>query len=57
MSDNLANSSAYSSAELLHLPKHWWPQAGFSSFAYRLAHLALPRTVLTASVFAVFYLM
>jgi hypothetical protein len=30
-------------------------QAGFSSFAYRLAHLALPRPVATAAAVVLFY--
>ena len=33
-----------------------WPQAGLKSFAYRLAHLALPRPLTIAAVAALFYL-
>jgi hypothetical protein len=33
-----------------------WRQAGLSSFAYRLAHLTLPRPMAVAGVFLMFYL-
>jgi hypothetical protein len=33
-----------------------WPQAGLKSFAYRLAHLALPRALTICAVAALFYL-
>lgn len=33
-----------------------WPQAGFSSFAYRLAKLTAPRSGVVAIVTALFYL-
>ena len=33
-----------------------WQQAGFDSFAYRLAHLALPRPLILAAVAVFFYL-
>ena len=33
-----------------------WQQAGFDSFAYRLAHLALPRPLTLAAIAALFYL-
>jgi hypothetical protein len=33
-----------------------WLRAGFSGFAYRLAHLALPRPVSVMGVVLVFYL-
>ena len=33
-----------------------WQQAGFDSFAYRLAHLALPRPLILTAVAALFYL-
>lgn len=33
-----------------------WPQAGLKSFAYRLAHLALPRPLMISAVAALFYL-
>ena len=33
-----------------------WSQAGLNSFAYRLAHLALPRPLLISMVAALFYL-
>lgn len=33
-----------------------WQQAGFSSFAYRLAHLFVPRSALMAGVAFAFYL-
>ena len=33
-----------------------WQQAGFDSFAYRLAHLALPRPLMLTAIAALFYL-
>ena len=33
-----------------------WQQAGFDSFAYRLAHLAFPRPLMLAAIAALFYL-
>lgn len=33
-----------------------WMQAGFSSFAYRLAHFCVPRLALTAALLVIFYL-
>lgn len=33
-----------------------WQQAGLKSFAYRLAHLALPRLLILTTVAALFYL-
>jgi len=33
-----------------------WQQAGFDSFAYRLAHLALPRPLILGAIAALFYL-
>jgi len=33
-----------------------WQQAGFDSFAYRLAHLALPRPLILTAIAALFYL-
>ena len=33
-----------------------WQQAGFDSFAYRLAHLALPRLLIVTTIAALFYL-
>lgn len=33
-----------------------WQQAGFDSFAYRLAHLALPRPLTLAAIATLFYL-
>ena len=33
-----------------------WLQAGFTSFAYRLAHLTLPRSAAILSISALFYL-
>ena len=33
-----------------------WRQAGFGSFAYRLAHLAIPRGPVVAGLCLVFYL-
>ena len=33
-----------------------WLQAGFSSFAYRLAHFAVPRGVAAFGLFLTFYL-
>ena len=32
-----------------------WLQAGFTSFAYRLAHLTLPRSLALLSISALFY--
>jgi hypothetical protein len=34
-----------------------WPQAGFSSIAYRLAKLSAPRGAVTLAVAALFYLL
>jgi hypothetical protein len=45
---------AYPSAEPLR-PSHRWLQAGFSSFAYRLAHLAIARPLATAAAVLFFY--
>jgi hypothetical protein len=33
-----------------------WSQAGLKSFAYRLAHLALPRPLMISALAALFYL-
>jgi hypothetical protein len=33
-----------------------WLQAGFTSFAYRLAHLTLPRSLALLSISTLFYL-
>ena len=33
-----------------------WQQAGFNSFPYRLAHLALPRPLILTAIAALFYL-
>ena len=33
-----------------------WLQAGFGSFAYRLAHLRLPRATLVSALAALFFL-
>jgi len=33
-----------------------WQQAGLTSFAYRLAHVALPKPLAIAGVFLLFYL-
>jgi hypothetical protein len=44
----------YPSAETSR-PPFRWKQAGFSSFAYRLAHLTLPRPLATAAAFLFFY--
>ena len=36
--------------------EYGWLQAGFSSFAYRLAHLAVPRAVAATVLSLLFYL-
>lgn len=33
-----------------------WSQAGLNSFAYRLAHLVLPRPLMISAIAALFYL-
>jgi hypothetical protein len=35
--------------------ERWWRQAGFSGFAYRLAHLSLPRPLTVAGICLAFY--
>lgn len=47
---------AYQSTGLLPT-SDGWPRAGFSSFAYRLAHLSLPRPFLICGVSLAFYLL
>jgi len=37
-------------------PSSGWPQAGYTSFAYRLAHLGLPRPISVAGLCVMFYL-
>ncbi len=52
----LGPSIAYYKTEGAKLSVAEWLQAGFKSFAYRLAHLALPRSLVVLSVSAVAYL-
>jgi hypothetical protein len=47
---------AYRSSELAPELHARWLQAGFSSFAYRLAHLAVPRGASLVALIACFYL-
>lgn len=49
-------SIAYRPAGPARFDQHWWQQAGFSSFAYRLAHLRIWRELLIPLVAALFYL-
>jgi hypothetical protein len=51
-----APSIAYRPAGRVLSDQHWWQQAGFSSFAYRLAHLRVPRNLLIPLVAVLFYL-
>lgn len=51
-----ARRVAYRSDEAAISVDHRWLQAGFSSFAYRLAHLTVPRAPLSAALLAIFYL-
>lgn len=46
---------AYQSGEAA-VSSDQWLQAGFSSFAYRLAHFWVPRLPLSAALLAIFYL-
>lgn len=52
----LSPSIAYPKTEDAKLSVAEWLQAGFKSFAYRLAHLAFPRTLVVLSVSAIAYL-
>jgi hypothetical protein len=52
----LSPSIAYPKTEDAKLSVAEWLQAGFKSFAYRLAHLALPRALVVLSVSAIAYL-
>lgn len=56
MRDVFSRSIAYRSAETASTASNGWVQAGFSSFAYRLAHLQLSRMSATLIVAAVMYL-
>ena len=40
----------------LEYPRHGWPQAGFKSFAYRLAHLRAPQAALVSALSVIFFL-
>jgi hypothetical protein len=55
MRDVFSRSIAYRSVESFSPAANGWVQAGFSSFAYRLAHLYAPRFFMTFIVGAVFY--
>jgi hypothetical protein len=56
MRTSAANGVAYPGAVCPVPRSSRWLQAGFKSFAYRLAHLALPRPAMIAAVAAMFYL-
>lgn len=47
---------AYHTGTARHHSKHGWVQAGFNSFAYRLAHLCVSRSVAVIGFSLVFYL-
>jgi hypothetical protein len=51
-----ASSIAYRPAGSARSLQQWWQQAGFSSFAYRLAHLRVRRGLLTPLAAVLFYL-
>lgn len=46
---------AYHTGTARHHSKHGWVQAGFVSFAYRLAHLCISRSAVLSVLVAVFY--
>jgi hypothetical protein len=46
---------AYQSTPIGLVPSDMWPQAGFSSIAYRLAHLSFHRFFAVILASAVFY--
>lgn len=56
MSTRVADGVAYLGAVRGVPRSSRWLQAGFKSFAYRLAHLALPRPAIVAAVAVLFYL-
>jgi hypothetical protein len=56
MRTSVADSIVYPGAVRAVPRSSRWLQAGFKSFAYRLAHLALPRPAIIAAVAALFYL-
>ncbi len=47
---------AYQTADIPEVFAIGWLQAGISGFAYRLAHLAMPRFVVVVSISLIFYL-
>ena len=52
----LGGRVAYQAADISEVFAIGWLQAGVLSFAYRLAHLALPRSIVVASLSLIFYL-
>ena len=46
---------AYQAIPIGSVSTHMWPQAGFISIAYRLAHLSLHRSLAIILTTAVFY--
>lgn len=56
MSVQTKSGLAYSEAGFRAPRDSGWSQAGFDSFAYRLAHLALPRPLILAAIAVLFYL-
>lgn len=50
------HSIAYQSIELQDHLEDGWLQAGFNSFAYRLAHFEVTRAVLVSVLAGIFYI-
>lgn len=50
------HSIAYQSNELQDHLEDGWLQAGFNSFAYRLAHFEVTRAVLVSVLASIFYI-
>lgn len=51
-----ASSIAYRGGETRPVQTFGWLQAGFFGFAYRLAHLSLPRPLVMAALTVFFYI-
>lgn len=51
-----SNDLAYFEIKSTPALERGWVQAGFKSFAYRLAHLVLPRYLVVSAVAVVFYM-
>ena len=52
----LGRRVAFKTNRVAQSVRNRWLQVGFTSFAYRLAHLFLPRPLVILSVSALFYL-